>query len=614
MSKKKTGAKTAVWVLMGLLILGLGGFGATSFTSSVRSIGSVGDRDVTTGEYARALQNEMRALEAQTGQAMSFEQAQTLGIDRQVLNRLIADAAIDNEADRIGLSVGDETLAKQLQGIEGFQGIDGNFDRDSYKFALDRAGMSETQFEDGIRRETARALLQGAVVSGRSLPDAYVDSLLTYFAERRRVSWTRVEGSSLEQDSFSPSEDDLRALYEEEIEAFTRPELKRITYAWITPEMLLDTVEVDEALLREAYEDRAEQYNRPERRLVERLIYADEGRAAEARAALDDGSSSFDDLVEARGLNLEDIDMGDVSQDALGAAGEAVFAASSGDVVGPLDTNLGPAFFRVNGILSAETTTFEEAEPELRQEIAFDRARREVATFAEPAEDLLASGASLEDLAQETQLELGTIDWAPSLGEGIAGYNGFDDEARALTDDDYPEIKYLDDGGIYAMRLDEVVPPEPIPFEDVRDRVSGIYETRRQMDRLREIAEDNIAKLQEAANFESLGLEVQTEEALTRRGNVLGTPESFVETAFSLEPGELATVDGFGAVIILRVDEVLPPNLEDPDVQALRDSLSQQLQASVANDLYRAYSDDLRSRAGVTLDQQAVSAVNVNFQ
>jgi peptidyl-prolyl cis-trans isomerase D len=610
----KGGGKTAVWILMGLLILGLGGFGATSFSSTVRSIGSVGDRDIGTAEYGRALQNELRALEAQTGQAFSFEQAQALGIDRQVLNRLITDAAIDDEAARIGLSVGDTTVAKQLQDIPAFQGIDGQFDRESYRFALDRIGVSEAEFERSIRRETSRALLQGAVVTGPGLPGQYVDQVMSYYAERRRVTWARVEGGQLTSDMLEPSEEELMALYEEQIEEFTRPELKRITYAWLTPEMILDTVEVDETLLREAYNQRLDEYVRPERRLVERLIFADDASASQARTSMDDGSQSFEDLVEGRGLKLEDVDMGDVTLTDLGDAGEAVFAAQSGDVVGPLPTSLGPAFFRVNGILAAEETTFEEAKPDLRDDLALDRARRLVTNEAEPAEDLLASGATLEDLTNDSDMQLGTIDWAPGLGEGIAAYDGFDVAAEALSEDDYPEIMFLGDGSIYAMRLEGITPPEPTPFENVRDRVRAIWETRNQMDRLRAQAADYVAKMGDAADFTSLGLEVRSEENLTRQGTVLGAPENFAQRAFAMEPGEIATLDGFGAVVILKLEEILPPDLNNADVQAMRGSLAQQLQGSLSNDIYRAVAEDIRQRAGIELNQQAITAVHSNFQ
>jgi len=610
----KTAGRTAIWILMGLLILGLGGFGATSFTGNVRSIGSVGDRDIGVNEYARALQNEMRAFEAQSGSPMSFEQAQALGLDRRVLSQLITAAAMDDESDRIGLSVGDETLAKQVQTIPSFQGVDGEFDRDAYRFAIQQTGMSESEFERGLRRETARTLLQGAVISGSALPPSYVDTVLNYFAERRRISWVRVDSSQLEEETFEPSEDELMALYEDQIEDFTLPERKVITYAWLTPEMILDQVEIDEELLRQEYDARAAQYIVPERRLVERLIYADQGRADVANNQLTNGSKTFEDLVEERGLALGDVDLGDVTRADLGDAADAVFGAESGDVVGPIETSLGPAFFRVNGILAAEETSFEDALPDLRQELAFDRARRLVANTAEPAEDMLAGGATLEELAAETDMMLGDVDWADGQSEGIAAYEGFDAEAAALSEDDYPEIKQLDDGGIYAMRLEDVLPPEPVPFEEVRDRVRSIWETRRQMDRLRDVASDMMSKLGEAADFGSLGLDVQSEEALTRQSSVLGAPDEFVEQAFRMQPGETVMVDGFGAVLILRLEEILPPNLENPDVAEARTSLEQQLQSSVAQDVYRLFSEDVRTRAGATIDQQAINAVHVNFQ
>ena len=38
--------ETAVWILMGMLILGLGGFGVTSFSGGVKKIGSVDRKSV----------------------------------------------------------------------------------------------------------------------------------------------------------------------------------------------------------------------------------------------------------------------------------------------------------------------------------------------------------------------------------------------------------------------------------------------------------------------------------------------------------------------------------------------------------------------------------------
>ena len=129
---------------MGLLILGLGGFGATSLTGTVRTVGTVGDKYISVDDYARALQEELRALEAQTGQSLPFVQAQAFGIDRMVLSRLSTTRSMDAENERLGISIGDENLRQELMNIPSFQGLDGSFDRDAYSFAIDQAGMNES--------------------------------------------------------------------------------------------------------------------------------------------------------------------------------------------------------------------------------------------------------------------------------------------------------------------------------------------------------------------------------------------------------------------------------------------------------------------------------------
>lgn len=154
----KSISKTLVWILMGLLILGLGGFGVTNLSGGVSSIGSVGDTKIDINDYARALQSEMDARQAATGEPMTLQQARQNGVTDAVLARMIATAALDDETARLGISIGDENLRRQILEIQGFQGINGTFDREAYAFALDRAGLSETQFEENMRTESARAI------------------------------------------------------------------------------------------------------------------------------------------------------------------------------------------------------------------------------------------------------------------------------------------------------------------------------------------------------------------------------------------------------------------------------------------------------------------------
>ena len=204
-------SKTLVWILLALLIVGLAGFGAVNLSGSVRSIGSVGDQDIDIDEYARALQQEIRAIEAQTRQPLSFADAQAFGLDRNVLAQLVTAAALDNEAARLGLSVGDAVVAEQILGIPSFQSVNGAFDREAYRFTLQQNGLTEARFEEQLRRETARSLLQGAMVQSAVMPQTYVDTLIAYAGERRKFSWAVVDATQLAEPVGLPDDEQLTA-------------------------------------------------------------------------------------------------------------------------------------------------------------------------------------------------------------------------------------------------------------------------------------------------------------------------------------------------------------------------------------------------------------------
>jgi peptidyl-prolyl cis-trans isomerase D len=607
-------SRTFVWILMGLLIIGLAGFGATNLSGAFSTLARVGTAEIRQGEYSRALQNEIRARESERGEAISFQQARAMGIPDQVLAQLVTTASFDHEADRLGISIGDDNLRQQILGIPAFQGIDGNFDREAYAFTLDRFGMTEAEFEADMRDETARALVQSAVMAGVTMPDAYLHTLLTYLGEERDITWAILDRADLETGLPTPTEEDLRNYHQGNLPSFTTPETKRITYAWLTPAMIIDTVEVDEQSLREAYEDRAEEFNQPERRLVERLAFADMAAAETALAAIRDGSSDFETIVAERGLELVDIDLGDVAREDLGSAAEAVFSAQTGDIVGPLDTDLGPALFRINAILSAQETTFEEAEPMLRDALAADRARRAIDSRIDRIADLLAGGATIEDLAAETDMQQGQIDWHPGVTDGIGAYDAFRQAAQAITEDDFPDVEQLGDGGIFAMRLDRVIEPEIQPLDEVRSAVLDGWRQQATVAALKEQAEALLPNLRGGSDFADLDLTTFDAQSLTRQGFQPDTPPEFIDTVFGMQKGDVTLLEGAGRVFILRLDDMRPPAPDNEDLAQLRTALRDQSASSLAQDFYQVLATDIRARTEIEVDQQAINAVHSNFQ
>ena len=340
--------------MIGIASVALVGWGSRGLTPSIRSIGSVGGKDISVQSYASALRTELDRFSEQVGQPITLAQAQQVGLDRAVLARVITERALDAEAAAIGLSVGDVTVRDQILRVGAFQGLDGEFDRETYKARLQQEGLSEATYEQSLRDGVARSILQGGVGGGVTAPAVLADRLVAYTRESRAITWAAVTADALTAPVPAPTQAQLQAYYDAHPEAFTAPELRQISYVWLTPEMIQDQVTVDDQAVRDLYQERIDEYVRPERRLVERLAFLDDAAATTARARLDAGELTFDALVAERGLDLSDIDMGDVGPADLGEAAEAVFAAAPGDVVGPLPSAFGPALYRMNAVLAAD--------------------------------------------------------------------------------------------------------------------------------------------------------------------------------------------------------------------------------------------------------------------
>ncbi|MEP5732596.1 MAG: peptidyl-prolyl cis-trans isomerase [Sulfitobacter sp.] len=610
---KSTGiGKYAMWVLMGLLILGLGGFGAANLSGNIRSIGTVGSKSIPVDDYARQLQTEIQSISQQSGQHINFARVQEIGIDRAVLQRVVRNRALDHETSELGLSIGDEALREEILQIGSFQGVNGEFDREGYRYALQQGGVTEAEFELSLREEASRTLLQGAVLGGVQMPATYAETLVNYVGERRAFTWSRLNADALEAPIATPSADQLRAFYDENIDRFMLADTKVITYTLLSPDTLLGEIEVPEEELRAEYDARINQYVQPERRLVERLVFSDQETADQAAAALEVGGTTFRTLVEDRGLALADVDLGDVGRLELDGAGEAVFAAEVGDVVGPLPSSLGPALFRVNGVLPAQNTAFEAAREALQQELAVSRAVRAVEVRANDLDDQLAGGATLEQVAEETEMELGQINWTANSSEGIAAYTDFRQLANDLAAGDFPKIEQLDDGSIFAMRLDEELAERPNPFEESVEDVRAAWEAQQIVTALSAQAEGLVTSLAGDASFEDAGLDPNVEENQTRGGFIAGTTANFMSDIFDMDVGKVSILPDSDGILLVRLDSITAAS-EDDSSAALLEQLSEQLNQTLARDLFNIYADDVVRRAVPQIDQRALQAVHVNF-
>lgn len=612
--RSKSGMTVFAWIMLAAIVFGLGGYGVTNFSGGVTTVGKVGGEEITSQDYYRALQTELQAYRSQYGQDQTVQQAMQAGVGAQVQQRLVITAALDDTAAKLGLSAGNAALRKAISGMKAFQGPDGKFDDATYGSVLRSNGLTKSEFEKKTRKQLARDILQQAFAGTVPAPATYVDTLAAYVAERRGFSLLKITPADLKTPVPAPTDAELKAYYEAHKKDFTAPEAKMLTYVALTPEMMAKTINIPEKTLRDAYDKNKASYVTTESRQLDRLVYPTEAEAKAAKAALDTGTKTFDQLVADRGLKPSDISMGAVTEDQLSAAaGKAVFAAADKSVVGPVQSSLGPALFRIDGITPGKTTTFAEAKAKIAASLQQQQAGTAISSDVEKISDKLAGGATLEDLAKETAMQLGHMAFTSGDTSGLAAYPAFRAAAEKVKDGDYPSLIQLKDGGIAALRLDSIRKAALIPFAKVTDKVKAAWTDEATAKALAARAAEIVKAVKGGADLASFG-KVEANQPILRDGNVEGAPDALVPDLFDLKaPGDLTSLQAGSSAWVVRLDKIVPADPKDADVKRLKEQLSASAAQGIEGDGFNMFATAMIAKTPVKLDQSAIAAVNAQF-
>jgi len=250
--------------------------------------------------------------------------------------------------------------------------------------------------------------------------------MMKFLGQKRTIEWVRLNDTHLDVPVGAPSDTELSAFHSENEADYTLPETRNITYAYVTEDSLLDEVTVTEEALEELFEDRSTEFNAPARRILDRIVF---GTIEDAQAAIDgitEGSQSFSDVAQARGLSADDTDQGEVTELELDSAARTLlFGTEETGVYGPVETGLGPAIYRINAVLDATNVTLSDVREELRRELAQEEAAARISEETDAIDDLIAGGATIEDVARETFMELGTIALTAETDDGLAADQAF---------------------------------------------------------------------------------------------------------------------------------------------------------------------------------------------
>lgn len=615
--------KTVMAVLLGLIavsfaIWGIGdifrGFGRST-------VAKIGRTEITVEQFRQYYNEQLQQIGRQLRRPVTQEQARALGLDRQLIGQMLAEAGLDERARQLRLVVSDEEIARKITSDPAFQGPTGRFDRVRFEQVIRNAGFSESRFVAEQRRVSLRRHISETLTAGLAGPKTAAAAIYRYQNEQRAIEYVAL-GREQAGDVPPPTPEAVAKYFEERKALFRAPEYRRIVVLALTPAELARSIEVSDADTKRAYEDRRANYVTPERRHIQQIVFpnADEARAAAERIAK---GLSFAALAAERGLKEPDIDLGTVSKSAIvdQAVADAAFALKPGEVSAPVRGRFGTALVQVLKIEPEQTKPFSEAAADIKQQLAVERAKAEVLKLHDKVEDERAGGSSLADIAAKLKIPVRTFEAADRSGRGPDGkpVAGMPDATtllnRAFASDVGVENDPLQvaDSGFVWFEVAGITPSRERQLEEVKDQV----ETRLREDeiatRLRAKAGEIVDKLKAGGDFAEIakaaGLKLEKADGL-RRGNAPeGLSIKVVEEVFRTQQGAAASAEGDKASdrVVFRVTDVKIPQLDPASADAKR--LEENLRRAYAEEIFNEYVAQLGIELGVSINQSALSQV-----
>lgn len=608
------------WVaklLLGLVALSFISWGAQRRSlnfGGTPSLASVGGVEVTDQQFARAFERELDRVSRQAQRRVTKEEARLYGLDRQVLNRLVNETAIDTHAKALGLALSDETIAQQLQNEPRFKDINGKFDKGLFDRFLQDARMTERGFLALQRTDDIRGQLIGALLAGVVTPQPIVTAVHDWQQETRVVDYFAIDAAKAvtvpEADAAK-----LKEVYSANLEQFKAPEYRKLRILLLSVDELAKQTPVSDAEIATAFEETKDDYATPERRRVQVIRFSTKADAQAAKAALESGKD-FLALAEERGLKLNDLDNGLVSKKQirdkkLAAAAFAIERNKLSDVV---DTDLAYAILRVPEIEAGKQVTLEEVKDRIKEKVAQNKARAEMQKLRDQVDDLRNAAKSDAEIAEIMKLqvvETPATDSSNKDPEGkvavalpdakalvVAGF-----EAKAGVDRDPVDLA---DGGYGWVSVVSTTPVRQKAFEEVLAQVKAFHEENERRRLVSELANKLVERLNKGEAIEGVATEaggkVEKSPAIVRTTVPQGLTDAAVKQAFTLPAGRAGSAETFDrkSRAVFRVAEVKPA---EPMTKEQSERLTAEISRQVQIDAVDAYINAVQSQLGVKINE-----------
>lgn len=586
----------------GFALWGVGDISSGLLSSRDKAI-SAGGESVSVRQAAIEFDRARLSL----GQGLTTGEALQAGLLNEVMGTLARNALYSAEAASLGVKVTRDIQKRVIADTPDFQDSQGQFSQSQFRQLLSRARLSEEDYLQRLSDSLIQEQIEGSIASaGQSV--AKVPDLLASYQLEQRIATIKTYFID-DENVAAPSQSELELFYQEVKADYDAPKLRSFKVILMSPEMQEAQVTLLDEEVTTAFDLRRDEFITPERRQIRQMVFETEQGALDARADLEAGTTFIDVAANRLNWTQSDVQLGLVSMDDLSdELAETVFSALIDNPVGPVKSVFGYHLVIVDAIEAGSNATLEDVRSQIEDRLRAEKSVDLVYEKVTELENILGTGATLEEAARQISVEVGFIDHIDRNGLTIDGEIAIDSFGDLASDSlflfqawnsDMNEISgVVESAGASFFVIQPVLESEPRerPLDEVLNRITADWTRITALGLVKAKAEED------SVRAEAIFANIPKTEPFRRTGSGLDNEAALLiaDKVFSQAVGETQIVETGQSAILVRTEQIIAAEMSERDEFAIQ----------IKKNLDRLIQIDLASALAVTLSETYALELN----
>lgn len=583
-------------------------FGVSGYINSANSnkpVIKVDNLEISQSEFNYMLQKELSKLKDMDSANPEEAEARKAEISAELAKIKLDDLLLENTMKKFKVDVTDSLVSQIIQISPQFLN-NGQFDREMYKWYMNKNNLTEKDLVAEIKRNIGRKILVETQVEGFKVPEVLQSQMQKVLGQRRTFKYIKLAAADAKIDR-KPSQEELDQYYEDFTEEFRVPEKRDVKILSLPLETIEKSINVSDDEINTYYKEHIEEYEQPEKRHVLQLAFEDEESAKKAEAEL--AAKDFMAVAAENGQSAEDTDFGDVAKSDLSdELADVVFSLAKGQISKPENINGGWQILKVTDIIPASSTPRAQANAQIKKTIQEERAYDGSYELMTSIEDKLGAGVSLADIAKEYNIELVDV---KNLAEDGSSDNKDKQLAEVLKNKDVIDAAFSynagevsqtieGDDGLIVVEVEKVHESHIQPENEVTAKITKLWQESEKVSITQELV-DNINHDLEAGDTLSevagrYNLPVMKTMPITRGETFADLNFNDMKTLFSAGKEEVKVLQHGDDYLIAETNEVYDDSsaLSQEDKNFLKQALQAEMAQEMADALLHGYAKDYK--------------------